>query len=893
MSKLEFMTRFVVPCICVSAIVGAARAKEPPAERADVNSGHEQALAPAPYSAWQHCGSIYLLTTPEGANLPASASEDGFPVLVRLHREFFDFNQAMAHGQDIRFSTSTGMPLAYHIEQWDPANGTAAIWVRIPTIRGNARQEIRLYWGNAEASAESNGSSVFNESNGYLSVWHMDDPAKDEVGTLTCTDTGTTASTGMISRGRHFDLGKGIKCGQDITTYPAGDSPHSSEAWFRAEQPNALVLGWGNEHSQGKVTMQIASPPHIRMDCYFSGANVAGGSTFPMSQWIHVAHTYKSGDSRVYINGRLDGASSVQGAPLAIKSPARMWIGGWYDNFSFVGDIDEVRISKVTRSADWIRLQYENQNPLQTLVGPVVQKGNAFSVSQAQLTIPEGGSATITAEAGGAQKVYWLFNKDGIETIVAVDRFSFTLDAGRVVGDQSFVLHFKAICADEIKTKDIPVTIAEDIPEPVFTLKGPAKWDGRKRIEIVPRIANLDKMRAKDAGRLNYTWTVSGIAVGKDITPGKLILTRAQNSGQMTVTLSANNGGAEVTATTTILVKEPRKDAWVQRTPAKDETPQDSQFYARDDKNEGTLYYNGSLAETADTVFLKVYADGTLVKTERQKPTAENSYAFTVRLKPGLIKYTVEFGSVIDGNETVLRTVQNLVCGDAYIIQGQSNAEATGPNNGPTLDPVTPLSEWIRSYGNSHDGTTTGGWGNAVRTRIWGQPDYGFCQIGAWGMVLAGDLVEKYNIPICIMNGAVGGTRIDQHQRNESNHKDPATIYGRLLTRIDAARLTHGIRGVLWHQGENNQGSSSPTGDYDWKSYQQYFVDLSAAWKQDYPNIQHYYVYQIWPSGCNMGEHCPRSIPTCGSCPPSASSATRAVAGCVILTWKAMRRSHS
>jgi hypothetical protein len=74
-----------------------------------------------------------------------------------------------------------------------------------------------------------------------------------------------------------------------------------------------------------------------------------------------------------------------------------------------------------------------------------------------------------------------------------------------------------------------------------------------------------------------------------------------------------------------------------------------------------------------------------------------------------------------------------------------------------------------------------------------------------------------------------------------------------LLTRIEGAKLTHGIRGVLWHQGENNQGSASPTGDYDWKSYQQYFIDLSAAWKQDYPNIQHYYIYQIWPSGCNMG----------------------------------------
>jgi len=30
-------------------------------------------------------------------------------------------------------------------------------------------------------------------------------------------------------------------------------------------------------------------------------------------------------------------------------------------------------------------------------------------------------------------------------------------------------------------------------------------------------------------------------------------------------------------------------------------------------------------------------------------------------------------------------------------------------------------------------------------------------------------------------------------------------------------------------------------------------VDMSAAWKEDYPNIQHYYTFQIWPNSCSMG----------------------------------------
>lgn len=76
--------------------------------------------------------------------------------------------------------------------------------------------------------------------------------------------------------------------------------------------------------------------------------------------------------------------------------------------------------------------------------------------------------------------------------------------------------------------------------------------------------------------------------------------------------------------------------------------------------------------------------------------------------------------------------------------------------------------------------------------------------------------------------------------RNPENHEDLETIYERMLWRVRQAKLTHGIRAVLWHQGESDQGSDGPTGGYGWESYRQYFIDMSAAWKQDFPNLQHY-----------------------------------------------------
>ncbi len=806
-------------------------------------TGSTQAAA-ALFQGWKHSGVMTILTTPEGADLPATAVEEGFPLLVRLDKDWFDFSQAKDGGEDLRFANPTGTPLAFQIEEWDAAAGRASIWVRIPVIKGNAHQEFKMFWGKADAVSESKGNAVFNESNGYLCVFHLADPVKDEVGALEAKDTGTTVSAGVIGKSRRFVPGKGINCGEKITTFPTGSSSHSSEVWFKAEKTNTHPFAWGNEQAQGKVTMLFESPPHIRMDCYNSAGNVASKTPLAMSEWIHVVHTFKEGESRLFVNGVLDGVNKG-GLPLNVQTPARMYIGGWYGNYQFTGDIDEVRVSKVARSPDWVRMTYENQKPMQRLVGPLVQSGAEFSVSEQKITVSEGKSATVTAKVGGAQKIYWILKKGGIETIAAVDKRSFTIDAGRVTGDQALSLRIKAVYAAAVKNLEIPITVKEEIPDPIFTLKAPATWDGRATIEIVPQISNLQDLQAKNAGALKYDWQVSGLAVIKEVAPGKLLLKRAQNSGEMIVTARIGNGGDMVTQTARVQVKEPKKDAWVQRMPAKDEKPVDNQFFARDDRNEGTLFYNGTLGSNADSVFLKLYADDKLIKTETQKPAADKSYALSIKLKPGLIKYKVEFGTKTGGAETVVQTVSNLVCGDAYLIDGQSNALATDTGEKSPAE----TNEWIRSYG--------GPAGKNDPQNLWCNPVWRIekkekAQLGWWGMELAKRLVESQKIPIFMINGAVGGTRIDQHQRNEADPTDRNTIYGRMLARMEQARLTHGIRGVLWHQGENNQGSASPTGDFDWKSYQDYFLEMSAAWKQDFPNIQHYYIFQIWPNSCSM-----------------------------------------
>jgi Carbohydrate esterase, sialic acid-specific acetylesterase len=114
-------------------------------------------------------------------------------------------------------------------------------------------------------------------------------------------------------------------------------------------------------------------------------------------------------------------------------------------------------------------------------------------------------------------------------------------------------------------------------------------------------------------------------------------------------------------------------------------------------------------------------------------------------------------------------------------------------------------------------------------------------------------------MPICIINAAVGGTRIDVHMPNPTNHALPLgaafgeNSYANLFNRVNGAKLSHGIRGVFWHQGESNSGADAPSLDWDYKSYQNDFLNMTSAWKQDFPNIQRYVIFQIQPKACGLG----------------------------------------
>ena len=133
-------------------------------------------VAPALYLDWRHTGALVIITTPDGASLPASARLEAFTQVVRLDRDWFDFSQANAGGNNIRFSSDSGKPVDFQLEHWDAEKGKASFWVRVPISRGNGRQEVRLHWGNLQPPSASDGKKVFAADNGFVSVLHLEEP---------------------------------------------------------------------------------------------------------------------------------------------------------------------------------------------------------------------------------------------------------------------------------------------------------------------------------------------------------------------------------------------------------------------------------------------------------------------------------------------------------------------------------------------------------------------------------------------------------------------------------------------------------------------------------------------------------------------------------------------
>jgi len=223
----------------------------------------------------------------------------------------------------------------------------------------------------------------------------------------------------------------------------------------------------------------------------------------------------------------------------------------------------------------------------------------------------------------------------------------------------------------------------------------------------------------------------------------------------------------------------------------------------------------------------------------------KNKFSVSTKINSGLHQFRFEFYIKKNNIDSLYLTANNVVCGDAYIISGQSNSHASsrlstysnpycrsfGVKTGyDTYDEADKKVRWGLATGNCPDlKKDIGGW--------FTKNPYG---VGVWGMELMRLIVEKHQVPVCIINGGSGSSSIEQNMLYPE-HPSLETSFGRLAYRVNEAGLKDKIKAILWHQGESNANKKE-----SYEAYATNFDVLFTSIRKFLRNCQKYCLIPVF-----------------------------------------------
>jgi biopolymer transport protein ExbB len=310
---------------------------------------------------WKYRKELQLDLSSGGADIAGSVQD--VPVLVRLSLGNFSyFNDTKPDGSDFRFlAADDKTPLKFHIEKYDPQDQMALIWVRVPQITGGAKTDkILAYYGNPSAPAAADEPGTYDASQALtLSFLRPDGLPLDS----TAYHNNPTRSDASFTPASL--IGGGVKfAGKQSLSVPASASlrllPNQGitlSTWLRldgAQQSTVLALA-----DQDKLIALDVEGAKLIARASFGGAPVTVSQTADLStaQWHHAAIVVDGGKLTLFVDGLAAGSANVTAQEIG----GTLSIGGLNGARFFVGDMDEVQVSKVGRSADWIKAAARGQ----------------------------------------------------------------------------------------------------------------------------------------------------------------------------------------------------------------------------------------------------------------------------------------------------------------------------------------------------------------------------------------------------------------------------------------------------------------------------------------------------------------------------------------------------
>jgi len=323
---------------------------------------------------WNYRKEIDFDLTPTGADIAGTPTD--VPILVRLSIGNFQyFSDAKPDGSDFVFiGADDKTPLKFHIERFDPQAQIAFVWVRVPRLTGGAKTDkIFLYYGNQNATSAGDPAGTYDVN--QVLVYHFGAPPgapQDSTGYKSepTKFTAELSKASLIASGVKFN-------GSEIISIPATGAVHLAagkgftiSAWIRfpsaqtdaylaqlADQGRELVLGIHGTQVYGRYNSGTGTPVTVQQP----GQLTTG-------EWHHLA--LRIGDGRLTL--LVDGVDAGHANAESQEIGGTLTIGGSAAGSNYyTGDLDELEVSNIVRSADWLKAAARSQG----MVAPLVVYG--------------------------------------------------------------------------------------------------------------------------------------------------------------------------------------------------------------------------------------------------------------------------------------------------------------------------------------------------------------------------------------------------------------------------------------------------------------------------------------------------------------------------------------
>jgi hypothetical protein len=373
-----------------------------------------QVSAAASLSSWGYRKAIKI----DHTKISGTNNLNNFPVLINLPSDTGLTTHDTKNGTDILFTLSsvswgTGTEndrLAHEIESYTSGNGSLQAWVKIPNLSHTDDTTIYMYYGNNAAVDEQNKKLVWDDggANNDLAVWHMKDTGTNPTVTdstfnaINSTAQTWTPGTGQIDGGGNLASASSNEIDFGATSGVRPTTETTLSAWVKftalAGRQSILMRSFNNSIWEN-LWMSKEADNSFMFEVSNGHENEGGGgayneyqtaaSSMPSTgQWYYVTGTWKntgapSTDGKTYINGNLVSNTVYTRyggltSPVLYGANSKLFLGTYNlgsSNYFLNGSLDEVRVSNVARSPDWIKTEYNNQSSPSTFYTVNLEEG--------------------------------------------------------------------------------------------------------------------------------------------------------------------------------------------------------------------------------------------------------------------------------------------------------------------------------------------------------------------------------------------------------------------------------------------------------------------------------------------------------------------------------------